>query len=70
MLRARPIQQKADIIAGVTRDVLPLFETGAVRVVVDTVVPMTDAARAHQLLESAQTVGKVILDNRGTDVAA
>ncbi|MGJ6124319.1 NAD(P)H-quinone oxidoreductase [Mycolicibacterium sp. Y3] len=65
MLRARPIHQKADIIAGVTRDVLPLFESGAVRVVVDTVVPMAEAARAHQLLESKQTVGKVILDNRG-----
>ncbi|MCV7359895.1 NAD(P)H-quinone oxidoreductase [Mycolicibacterium fluoranthenivorans] len=65
MLRARPIHQKADIIAGVTRDVLPLFESGTVRVVVDTIVPMAEAARAHQLLESKQTVGKVILDNRG-----
>ncbi|QNJ90628.1 NAD(P)H-quinone oxidoreductase [Mycolicibacterium fluoranthenivorans] len=65
MLRARPIHQKADIIAGVTRDVLPLFESGAVRVVVDTIVPMAEAARAHQLLGSKQTVGKVILDNRG-----
>ncbi len=65
MLRARPIHQKADIIAGVTRDVLPLFESGAVRVVVDTIVPMAEAARAHQLLESKRTVGKVILDNRG-----
>ncbi|MGB3481795.1 MAG: NAD(P)H-quinone oxidoreductase [Mycobacterium sp.] len=65
MLRARPVDQKADIIAGVTRDVLPLFDTGAVRVVVDTVVPIAEAARAHQLLESKGTVGKVILDNRG-----
>lgn len=64
MLRARPVGQKADIIAGVTRDVLPLFESGAVRVVVDTVIPMPDAARAHELLESKGTVGKVILDNR------
>jgi putative PIG3 family NAD(P)H quinone oxidoreductase len=64
MLRARPLHQKADIIAGVTRDVLPLFDTGAVRVVVDTVVPIEEAARAHQLVESKRTVGKVILDNR------
>lgn len=63
MLRARPARQKADIIAGVTRDVLPLFGTGAVRVVVNAVVPMAEAARAHQLLESGRTVGKVILDN-------
>jgi hypothetical protein len=26
--------------AGVTRDVLPLFDAGAIRVVVDTVVPL------------------------------
>lgn len=64
MLRARPAHQKADIIAGVTRDVLPLFESGTVRVVVDTVLPIEEAARAHQLLESKRTVGKVILDNR------
>jgi putative PIG3 family NAD(P)H quinone oxidoreductase len=63
MLRARPVHQKADIIAGVIRDVLPLFDTGAIRVVVDTIVPMSDAARAHELLESKRTVGKVILDN-------
>jgi putative PIG3 family NAD(P)H quinone oxidoreductase len=66
MLRARPVSQKADIIAGVTRDVLPLFETGALRVVVDTIVPMREAARAHELLESKRTAGKVILDNRGS----
>lgn len=64
MLRARPARQKADIIAGVIRDVLPLFETGTLRVVVDTVVPMAEAARAHELLESRRTLGKVILDNR------
>ena len=64
MLRARPIDQKAAIVAGVTRDVLPLFESGSVRVVIDTVVPMAEAAQAHRLLESGNTVGKVILDNR------
>lgn len=64
MLRARPAGQKAQIVAGVTRDVLPLYETGALRVPVDTVIPMAEAARAHELLESKKTVGKVILDNR------
>lgn len=63
MLRARPLDQKAEIIAGVVRDVLPLFAVGAIRVVVDTVVPMAEAGRAHELVESKRTVGKVILDN-------
>ncbi|GAY17755.1 NAD(P)H-quinone oxidoreductase [Mycobacterium sp. shizuoka-1] len=66
MLRGRPAEQKAAIVAGVIRDVFPLFDSGAIRAVVDTVVPLPDAARAHRLLESGQTVGKVILDNRVT----
>ncbi|TGD89415.1 NAD(P)H-quinone oxidoreductase [Mycolicibacterium sp. CH28] len=64
MLRARPAEQKAAIVNGVTREVLPLFASGAIRVVIDTVVPLHEAARAHELLESKQTVGKIILDNR------
>lgn len=68
MLRSRPAAQKAAIVEGVARDVLPLFESGAIRVVVDTVVPLPEAARAHTLLESKATVGKVILDNRRRSV--
>lgn len=66
MLRARPADQKAAIVAGVIREVLPLFETKAIRAVVDTVLPLSDAGRAHRLLESGETVGKVILDNHVT----
>jgi NADPH:quinone reductase-like Zn-dependent oxidoreductase len=57
MLRPRFIQQKADIVAGVRRDVLPLIEAGAIRPVVDAVVPMRDAAQAHSLLESGSPIG-------------
>ncbi|MDA2889872.1 NAD(P)H-quinone oxidoreductase [Mycolicibacterium sp. BiH015] len=64
MLRGRSAAQKAAIVEGVTRDVLPLFAAGAIRVVVDTVVPLSEAARAHELLESTRTVGKIILDNQ------
>jgi NADPH2:quinone reductase len=66
MLRGRLADQKAAIVAGVIREVLPLFENKAIRAVVDTVVPLPDAAQAHRLLESGETVGKVILDNRVT----
>jgi NADPH2:quinone reductase len=66
MLRGRPADQKAAIVAGVVREVLPLFENKAIRAIVDTVVPLPDAAQAHRLLESGKTVGKVILDNRVT----
>ena len=49
-------------VAGVTRDVLPLFDACAIRVVIDTVVPLCAAPRAQELLKSKQTVGKLILD--------
>ena len=66
MLRPRSIQQKADIVAGVRRDVLPLIEARAIKPVVDTVVPMRDAAQAHSLLESGSPIGNVVLDNRAS----
>jgi putative PIG3 family NAD(P)H quinone oxidoreductase len=64
MLRPRSIQQKADIVAGVRRDILPLVETGALKPVVDTVISISDAAEAHALLESGSTVGNIVLDNQ------
>jgi putative PIG3 family NAD(P)H quinone oxidoreductase len=62
LLRGRPEKDKAAIVAGVTRDIFPLIESGAIRAVVDTVLPLEQADRAHELLESGQTVGKVILE--------
>jgi NADPH:quinone reductase-like Zn-dependent oxidoreductase len=62
----RSIQQKADIVAGVRRDVLPLTEAGVIKPVVDTVVPMHDAAQAHSLLESGSPIGNLVLDNRAS----
>lgn len=62
LLRGRPAAQKAAIVAGVVRDVLPLVESGAIRAVVDTVFPLDRADLAHELLESGRTVGKVVLE--------
>jgi NADPH2:quinone reductase len=64
LLRGRPAHQKAAIVSGVTRDVLPLVASGAIRAVVDTVFPLAEASRAHALLESGKTVGKVVLETR------
>ncbi|GAA5085592.1 NAD(P)H-quinone oxidoreductase [Microbacterium yannicii] len=62
LLRGRPARQKAAIVAGVTRDVLPLVEAGKIRAIVDTVFPLAEASVAHELLESGRTVGKVVLE--------
>ncbi|MFB4304779.1 NAD(P)H-quinone oxidoreductase [Actinomadura sp. GTD37] len=60
-LRARPMEEKAEIVAGVREHVWPLLESGDVRPVVDRRFPMADAARAHELLEESGHVGKILL---------
>ncbi len=63
-LRSRPVDGplgKAAICASVVEHVWPLVAAGAIRPVVDTVLPLEDAAQAHQRLESGASVGKVLL---------
>ncbi|UUE28539.1 NAD(P)H-quinone oxidoreductase (plasmid) [Rhodococcus qingshengii] len=63
MLRSRPKEQKAAIVAGVAREVLPLIEGGLIRPIIDSVFPLRQAHRAHELLETGRTIGKVILES-------
>ena len=46
-------------MAAVRERVWPLVESGAVRPVVDRVLPMRDAAEAHRVVEASQHIGKV-----------
>ncbi|KAI0179134.1 quinone oxidoreductase putative [Hypoxylon sp. FL1284] len=39
---------------------IPDFESGKLKVLIDTVMPMDDIIKAHQLLESNKTTGKII----------
>ncbi len=60
-LRARPLGEKAAIVAAVREHVWPLIEGGHVRPVVDRELPMSEAAQAHRVLEESGHVGKVLL---------
>jgi putative PIG3 family NAD(P)H quinone oxidoreductase len=60
-LRARPPEEKAAIVASVREHVWPLLESGAVRPIVDRVLPMADAAEAHRVVEASDHMGKVLL---------
>ncbi|MFB7736840.1 NAD(P)H-quinone oxidoreductase [Streptomyces sp. NPDC056112] len=60
-LRARPLGEKAAIVAAVREHVWPLFADGHVRPVVDQELPMSDAAAAHRILEESGHIGKVLL---------
>ena len=60
-LRSRPDDEKATIVTGVREHVWPQIENGIVRPIIDTYLPMPDAARAHEILESSSHIGKVLL---------
>jgi putative PIG3 family NAD(P)H quinone oxidoreductase len=63
-LRARPRDEKAEIVASVRQHVWPLVESGQVRPIVDQTVPMHDAATAHRILEESTHIGKILLTVR------
>ncbi|MFD4786349.1 NAD(P)H-quinone oxidoreductase [Streptomyces sp. NPDC058459] len=60
-LRARPLSEKAAIVAAVREHVWPLIASGVVRPVVDRELPMTDAAEGHRVVEGSGHIGKVLL---------
>ncbi|GAA4267353.1 NAD(P)H-quinone oxidoreductase [Frondihabitans peucedani] len=60
-LRARPLVEKREIIAGVRQNVWPLVESGRVRPIVDRVYPLDDAADAHRRMEDGGHIGKLLL---------
>lgn len=60
-LRARPLQEKADIVAEVLGHVWPMIEAGEVRPVIAARLPLGEAAQAHRLVEEGRHVGKVVL---------
>ncbi|AWT44368.1 MULTISPECIES: NAD(P)H-quinone oxidoreductase [Streptomyces] len=60
-LRARPLEEKAAIVAAVREHVWPLLDAGHVRPVVDRELAMTEAGEAHSVVEASGHVGKVLL---------
>ncbi len=60
-LRARPDAQKTAIVAGVREQLWPAVEAGAIRPVIDRVVPIEKVAEAHRHIEDLGHVGKVVL---------
>ena len=60
-LRSRPLEEKAAIVRGVREQVWPLVEAGRIRPIVDSRIPMRDAAEALRTLESSTHTGKLLL---------
>lgn len=60
-LRSRPATQKAEIVAATREGVWPAVEARLVRPIVDRVLPLSEVAEAHRLLEASTHVGKIVL---------
>lgn len=60
-LRARPADEKAALVADVRREVWPMLADGRLRPVVHARLPLEQAARAHELLDSGEVFGKLLL---------
>jgi putative PIG3 family NAD(P)H quinone oxidoreductase len=61
VLRARSLIEKIDAARAFERDVVPLIEAGIVKPIVDEVLPLEDAAHAHEIVEANSNYGKVVL---------
>lgn len=64
MLRKRSVKEKADILFALTQKVWPKLESGELKISIDRVFPITEAAAAHAVLERGENVGKVVLKVR------
>ena len=60
-LRSRTPEVKAQILAGIVRDVYPKIEAGEVKPTIYKVLPITEAEAAHDILYRGENVGKVVL---------
>lgn len=60
-LRARDDAFKAAIAGQLLEKVWPLLESGKIKPVIHSTFTLTEAAYAHQLMESSQHIGKIIL---------
>lgn len=61
VMRSRPVADKIAISQTFARNWLPRFATGKLAPVVDCVLPLAEARRAHERMEENANVGKIVL---------
>ena len=60
-LRGRPVVEKQRLRDAVEAELWPLIAAGKVRVVVDRIYPMAEAAEAQRRMELSAHIGKILL---------
>jgi NADPH:quinone reductase len=61
VLRARPIEEKAEITTAFREQVLPRFASGELKPVIHTVLPLAEVRQAHELMAANANTGKILL---------
>ena len=61
-LRSRPLEEKIAVAQRFEHEVLPLFQRGALKAVVDAVYPFTSAGAAFERMSSNRSFGKLVLE--------
>lgn len=62
VLRARPLEEKIAVTRQFAAEVLPLFDRGALRPVIDSRYPLDRIAEAHAHMAANANVGKIVID--------
>lgn len=61
VMRSRPLEEKIALAQVASSRLVPLFESGRLRPIIDRVMPMTEVADAHGVMENNANVGKIVL---------
>ena len=61
VLRARPLEEKIAISQRFASEMLPLFSTGQLKPVIDSVYAFAEIASAHEYMASNGNVGKIVI---------
>ena len=62
VLRARPLDEKIAITQRFASEMLPLFDTGALKPVIDSSYSLADVAKGHEFMATNGNVGKIVID--------
>ena len=62
VLRARPLEEKAALVQRVRAELIPRFDDGSLKPVIDSRYPLSEIAAAHSYMATNANVGKILID--------
>ncbi len=61
-LRSRPLEEKIIAAKLLQNQIVPLFEKGLLKPVIDEILPLSSASEAHEHMDKNQNFGKIVLE--------